>query len=224
MLHNLCTLFQAIRNRLRQTLFGNSAGNTLFWADFDFSPYIVPCNSKKKFENFFYDRLFIFDFIPKVSFTVKVKISKKSVNISARYESYRMKRGLRRTKAETGELPRHNPFYKGLLEYKWFCFLSVHFILIVAIACIVLVSGLIPNWTGFSIHFGWVFNFFSLIFNSLLNITKRHFKRHGFAWKVRVHMTKHFVLPSGPKSGWFKQSRFEYFILPADIYLLTRPD
>ena len=52
---------------------------------------------------------------------------------------------------------------------------------IVAIACVVLVSGLIPNWTGFSIHFGWVFNFFSLIFNSLLNITKRHFKRHGFA-------------------------------------------
>ena len=44
-LFELCALWmhllQALLNRLRQTVFRNSTANTLFWADLDFSPYLV---------------------------------------------------------------------------------------------------------------------------------------------------------------------------------------
>ena len=35
-------ILQSLRNRLRQTIFQNSTGNTLFRSYFDFCPYIVP--------------------------------------------------------------------------------------------------------------------------------------------------------------------------------------
>ena len=40
----LCT--GALRNPLRQIVFQNSTGNMLFWADWDFGPYIVPWGRK----------------------------------------------------------------------------------------------------------------------------------------------------------------------------------
>ena len=52
----MCPLLQGLKFRLswidnrnlRQTVFQNSTGNTLFWADFDFGPYIVPWGRKSK--------------------------------------------------------------------------------------------------------------------------------------------------------------------------------
>ena len=52
-------LLQALLNRFRQTVFRNSTANTLFWADFNFGPYIVPWASRghkirKKFRRLFF--------------------------------------------------------------------------------------------------------------------------------------------------------------------------
>ena len=57
-------LLQALLNRLRQTVFRNSTANTLFWADFNFGPYIVPWASRghkirKKFRRLFLRSLIV---------------------------------------------------------------------------------------------------------------------------------------------------------------------